>query len=77
MDEKKPKTFSELLKTITPPNGVHFNKDGSELLNCDGDVLDPSQEMTNGSFDEAECEAETIETLHVTNPFKSLQGSSC
>lgn len=47
MEKEYPGTFNELLKSITPPKGIHRkgrpNTEGSELLDCSGDELHPRE----------------------------------
>lgn len=54
MDEDTPKTFNELMKTITPPKGIRRNTEGSELFDCHGDEIEPktSDDYLDYSSDE-------------------------
>ena len=58
--EGTPKNLDELIKTITPPKGVKTkrNVERSELLDCEGEEMDPSEDMEI-DYDQEETETKS------------------
>ena len=70
MNEESPKTFKDMLKTITPPKGIKRrpNIEGVELLDCDGDEL---EDQENSEGDDSEEEDDETDKNCVNNNDKA------